>query len=170
MAVFREPWLTHPLDWEILRHSPIAMYHRPEIMQEDVAWFAQAGYDIREFDCAAWASEDDLHKDLATKLKLPDYYGHNLDAFDECIHDVEIKDESGLLIVFRRYDAFAERAPKAAHAILDTIACGSRWYSLLGLRLIAMVQSDDPTIRFDSLGALGAQWNRKERLNKNRGL
>ena len=34
-------------------------------------------------------SEDDLHDRLAEGLALPDFYGRNLDALEECLFDLD---------------------------------------------------------------------------------
>ena len=41
---------------------------------------------------------------------------------------------------------------------------------LTGKRLIILVQSDDPCMEFNQLGGVSAEWNRREWLNKDRGL
>ena len=46
----------------------------------------------------------------------------------------------------------------------------SRLMLLTGKRLVTLVQSEAPDVRFDGLGAISAQWNRREWLNKDRGL
>ncbi|MFD9005044.1 barstar family protein [Streptomyces sp. NPDC059582] len=30
-----------------------------------------------------------MHRDVATAIDFPDYYGHNLDALNDCLRDVE---------------------------------------------------------------------------------
>jgi len=41
---------------------------------------------------------------------------------------------------------------------------------LLGQRLLALVQSDDPRIRFERIGAVPVNWNPREWLDSDRGL
>lgn len=50
------------------------------------------------------------------------------------------------------------------------IAGASRRMLLTGKRLIILVQSDDPRMEFNQLGGVSAEWNRREWLNKDRGL
>jgi ribonuclease inhibitor len=46
--------------------------------------------DKLKVDVGAVTSRRELHRLLAEAFRFPDYYGHNWDAFDECIRDVDI--------------------------------------------------------------------------------
>jgi hypothetical protein len=41
---------------------------------------------------------------------------------------------------------------------------------LLGQRLLALIQSDDPRIRFERIGAVPVNWNPREWQDSDRGL
>lgn len=43
-------------------------------------------------DVGSVRNRDELHRLLAMTFHFPDYYGHNWDAFDECIRDVPVPD------------------------------------------------------------------------------
>jgi RNAse (barnase) inhibitor barstar len=45
---------------------------------------------IVELNVSDIKTREELHELLYSSLNLPDYYGHNWDAFDECIRDTEI--------------------------------------------------------------------------------
>jgi RNAse (barnase) inhibitor barstar len=168
VAVFREDeW---GLDRQILQRGAICLYFRPEVLEEDVKWFRENQYLIHQFDCATWNSEDDFHTDVDQKLGFPDYYGGNLNAFNDCLSDIEVPDSSGTVLVFLRFDAFAKEFPQVAWNVLDIIETNSRRLLLTGQRLIALVQSDDPAISFEPVGACAVSWNSREWLNNNRGL
>lgn len=158
------------LDLKLLQNSPVALYFRPEVLSEDMTWLRREGYQVDEFDCTKWHAESDFHPDVAARLDFPDYYGGNLDAFNDCIGDIEIPSAGGRAIVFRRFDLFAQKEPRVAQIILDIMASAS-WHSLLfGRRLLTLAQSDDPRITFEGVGAHPVVWNPREWLNKNRGL
>lgn len=158
------------LDLRLLQNSPVALYFRPEGLNEDIAWLRGEGYQTDEFDCTTWHAESDFHADIAARLAFPDYYGCNLNAFNDCIKDIEVPNRGGRAIVFRRFNLFAQREPRTAQFILDIMASAS-WYCLLfGRRLLTIVQSDDPCIAFDGIGAHPVMWNPRECMNKSRGL
>jgi hypothetical protein len=120
-----------------------------------------------------------MRTELASTFAFPSYYGNNLDALNECmLEDLKVPESGGSTILLSRYDRFANgpgaaRSPEAkgvAYVVLDILARAARSHMLTGSRLIALVQSDDPLISFEGLGAVGARWNSQEWLNKNRGL
>jgi RNAse (barnase) inhibitor barstar len=171
MAVFRgEPDTFERVDWALLQNGPINLYWRLSYLVEHVRWLENHGYEIHEFDCTRWKTEDAMHTDISLQLNFPNYYGRNLDALNDCLSELRVPAEGGCALVFRRYDLFASKSPNAAQHVLDIIADQSRMSLLLGLRLVALVQSDDPTINFEPVGATGVHWNPKEWLNRNRGL
>jgi hypothetical protein len=170
MAIFRnESEDFQRLDWTLLQNGAINLYLRTELLAEDAEWLKAHNYLVDSFYCSAWGSEEDMHEALASGLEFPDYYGRNLDALNDCISDLEIPEESGRVLIFHRYDAFAAAFPRAAWVILDIIESKSRFLLLFG-RLFALVQSADPRISFEPVGARPVMWNRREWLNKSRGL
>lgn len=115
------------------------------------------------FDCANWKSDEDFHEAISQALTFPDYYGRNLDALSECMRfDLDVPEESGLLLVFHHFDVFKKHFPKTAYHLLDIIAEASRQYLLYGKRLISFIQSDDKNITFEPIAAchvLPAHWH-----------
>lgn len=166
------------LDWTILRDGGVALYWRPEVLEGDITWLRSNGYRIIEFDAGEWNSEGQMHEALMPRLSFPDYYGRNLDALNDCMwEDIEIPDEGGLVLVFRRYDHFARAMQIArvdtrsfAEIVLHVFARAVRYHMLFGRRLMIIVQSDNPRVRFENLAAVAADWNPREWLEKNRGL
>ncbi len=167
------PFSTDPdewqrLDWTLLRNGPITLYYRIPILHEDIDWLRSHGYRIDELDCSAWESVAMFHDAISAAMDFPGYYGKNLDAFNDALSDIEIPEDSGRAIVLLRYDAFAQRDPEIAHDILDIIARNSRDFLLTGRRFITLVQSDDPWILFEPVGASTVGWNGAESPNKTR--
>ncbi|HEY4219512.1 MAG TPA: barstar family protein [Gemmatimonadaceae bacterium] len=174
MAFFKRkekaPAETQRLDWKLLERSAIALYHRGSILSQDVAWFKQNSYTIHELDGARWTSPADFHADAKVALRFPDYYAKNFASWIDCIAELEVPDASGVLLVFRRYDVLARADAHLAQAVLDSIESTSRRFLLTGRRLLALVQSDDPRIRFERVGALPVTWNPREWTDADRGV
>jgi RNAse (barnase) inhibitor barstar len=158
------------LDYALLQNSAISMYYRTEILNADIDWLKNHGYQIDSFDCSLWYTEEEMHIPLARQLNFPDYYGHNLNALNDCLSDIEISSKGGRVLVFNRYDVFAQHQTETAWYVLDIIANNSRQALLFGEHFFVLLQSADPAIHFESVGACPVMWNRKEWLNKNRGL
>lgn len=166
------------LDWKILCDGSIALYWRREFLDEDIHWLRQQNYQVFSFDCERWASREEMHADFQRALKFPDYYGKNLDALNDCLRDLSVPDAGGIGLALTRFDAYA-KGPGAeilgsgrpeAEIVLDILAGVSRYFLLTGRRFLTLTQTDDPRVRFDNLGGVATIWNRREWLNKNRGL
>ena len=157
------------LDYRLLQNGAVTMYLRKEFLGEDLIQLEKYGYQIYNFDCLSWKTIEDAYKSFSRILKFPDYFGYNLDALSDCLIDLEVPEKSGIVLVFRRYDAFSFSSDVAWN-ILDTIERISRHHLLFGRRFFVLVQTDDPLSRFDNLGGQPASWNWREFLSSNRGL
>ena len=171
MTAFRdEPETFNRVDWQLLQNGPINLYWRDEYLAEHCRWLGDNGYQLNQVDSSAWDTEQAMHHDVALCLGFPDYYGKNLHALNDCVSDLAVPATGGRAIVFRKYDAFARACPSAAQILLDILADQSRRFLLFGLRLITLVQSDDPSIEFVPVGATSVNWNPREWLNSSRDL
>jgi hypothetical protein len=158
----------------LLANSPVTLYRRRPLLASTVEWLSTHDYQVVALDAAGWETDADLHRDVARALDFPDYYGNNLDALNDCMRDVVDRaygwspDAAGLVLVFTGYDAYAARRPGSAHSVLDILADRSRSALLFGRRLLVLVQSDDPDLRFDPVGATPVVWNDAEWLDADR--
>ena len=163
-------------DWSLFQNGPVTMYWSKDILQEDCSWLSAHGYRICTVECSEWKNKGDALAGLnevlglGEALGLPDFCPTNLDGLSDALSDIDVPNDGGLAIVLLGYDKFAELSRKVAEAILDIMANRSRVFMLFGQRLAVIVQSDDPHLRFDRLGATAAGWNRREWLNEKRGL
>lgn len=156
------------LDWRLLERGAIALYYKSSILSADLGWLRQAKYVVHEMNGAGWDTPAAFHTDAQRSLGFPDYYAKNLASWVDCLAELPVPDEGGTALVFRRYDAFAKAQPQLAQTILDSIESTSRRFLLTGRRLIALVQSDDPRIRFERVGALPVTWNPREWVDSER--
>ena len=174
MAFFKRkekaPAEVERLDWKLLERGAVTLYHKGAVLSQDLGWFRQQRYVIHELDAAGWAAPADFHVEVQRVLNFPEYYGKNLASWIDCVAELSVPDESGMALVFRRYDSFARTQPQLAQTILDSIETSSRRFLLTGRRLLALVQSDDPRIRFERVGAMPVTWNPREWLDSDRGV
>lgn len=166
----KAPAETERVDWKLLEHGAVTLYHKGSVLSGDLAWLRQHGYAIRELDMTACREPAEFHAEARRALAFPSYYTNNLAAWVDCLAELSVPDEGGMAIVFRRFDAFAKAQPPLAQTILDSIESTSRRFLLTGRRLLALVQSDDPRIRFERVGALPVTWNAREWTDADRGL
>jgi Barstar (barnase inhibitor) len=154
--------------YRLLAESAVTLFWRPELLHQTVAALRAHGYQIVSVDASSWTADDRMHAAIADALAFPDYYGRNLDALNDCLRDVIdgeygwARDGAGLVLVFTGYHVFAAHRPRSAQLVLDIIASRARGALLLGRRLICLVQSDDPAIEFDPVGAQPVAWNDRE--------
>lgn len=161
-----DPEQVNRLDWQILQNGAISLYIDHLTLEEACQWFHKQQYALYRFDCREWKTEQDFHLAISQVLDFPDYYGHNLDAFNDCLLNLDIPPQSGCVLVFFRIDLFAQRFPRFTHQVLDIIEAASRSFLLTGQKLIALVQSDDPAFSFEPVGVRPVTLNPKEYLNK----
>ncbi|GAA1273698.1 hypothetical protein Psi02_04470 [Planotetraspora silvatica] len=156
--------------------SFVTLFWRRSVLDETIGWLLAHGYQVIHFDASVWLTEDDLHRDFATALDFPDYYGGVLAALNDCLSDVAFceygarPDATGLVLVLTGYDKFTERLPEVAEKTLDIITGNAQTAMLVGHRMFCLVQSDDPRISFGPLGATYAGWNAAEWRYDRRGL
>lgn len=172
MPVFADgPETWQRLDYRLLQHGPIALYHRATILEEDLAWLRAEGYWIDRLLCTTWTSPSAIHDTLAPTLAFPDYYGRNLDALVDCLRDLPFPDRGGgRALALDGFDACARALPGYAHDVLDVLARAAHEHLLFGDRLLVLVQSDDPRLAFPALGGRAPAWNAREWLAKDREL
>ncbi|NYF51246.1 barstar family protein [Tunturiibacter gelidoferens] len=178
MAAFTENEVDKTLDWEILLYGGISMYRNRKYLNDDLQWLRLRGYRVYRIDCKAWTSEAMMLESFGEVLSFPAYYGRNFNALRDCLWDVEVPNDSGLAIILDSYDLYARNAglalknleTRAAETVLDILAECSRYFLLRGRRFITLVQSDDPLMAFEGLAGVSTHWNRREWLNKDRGL
>ena len=162
MAPFRWPGDSDRLDWALLRNSPVTLYFSRHVLDECVTWLRQHQYEVHSFDCSAWPTEEAFHREVGRALGFPNYYGGNLAAFNDCLCDIDVPPDGGVALVFTSFDTFSNKTPDCSWAILDIIAGNSRRFLLTGQRLLALVQSDDPDIVLQEVGACPVMVNPAE--------
>lgn len=160
-----EDALSHPVDFRLVTNAFVSMFHSEAVLESTLGWLSGHDYDIRTVETSAWADEGDLHRGLATILEFPDYYGHNLDALNDCMSDVADAaygvraGATGLVLVLRNFDAFTSVDRRTAQLLLDIFAVQARNAALVGNRMICLVHSDDPCLGFEPVGAMPVLWN-----------
>jgi RNAse (barnase) inhibitor barstar len=169
MASFSEDDLDRA-DWPLFQNGWVTLFWKPEVLETACKWLLDHGYRIHRFSADRWSSSEIALRELGETLSFPDYYGQNLNAFNDCLSDIDVPDTSGTAIVLLRYDQFAAIDRGTAHALLDIMAGQARQHMLFGRRLAILLQTDDPRISFGPLAPTHAVWNHREWLDKDRGL
>lgn len=168
---------THLVDYRLVHNTFVTMFWRSSVLDETIDWLRSRAYRVVEFDAGSWFSDAVMYDDVALALGFPDYFGRNLDALNECMSDVASGDygwdgdaDTGLVIVLRAFDAFAVVDRRTAQLMLDIFADQARRALLIGHRVICLVQSNDPRLAFEPVGAMPVMWNDAQWIQSKRGL
>ena len=160
------------LDRRLLQDGAIKLYFKIGILQEDCRWLREHGYAIETIDCR---DRDSFLRQMSIALRFKENYGYdewtgNLNALNDALGDLTIDPNGGTVLCLQQYNKVKAADSDFAQAVLDVIECNSRNFLVSGRRLLALVQSDDPTIRFGSVGASSVLWNQREWFDSARGL
>ncbi|MFH9068919.1 barstar family protein [Streptomyces alboflavus] len=150
----------------------VTLFWRRELLDQATQRLEGHGFRVVRIAASGWTTAQDMHQGLATALRFPSHYGRNLAALNDCLGDVALSwtfDDSpagaGLVLSFTGYDRFDAACPEVAHSVLDLIAVLARRAAVGRRRFFALVQSDDPDIRFEPVGAMPVLWNGDEWLD-----
>ena len=165
---------SHDDDWDLLTNSPVHLFYREEVLAETVDRLRRRGYHVIEIDTAGWRHADDLHSGIARSVGFPEYYGRNPNALNDCLDDVAFyeygarRDSTGTVVVLSGFEQFAHSNHDLAGALLDIYAGVARRALLIGHRMLCLVQTNDPDLEFERVGASPVMWNPKEFLRAQR--
>lgn len=151
---------------DLMINGSLILYNRRSIIEKEIKKIEAEGFDVFRFECAEW-DEASFHKDISSILEFPDYYGENLNAFSDCLSDLEPTNK-GILFVFYQYESFIAKHPAMAIDIMEIIHINSWRFLLEGKVLLGFIQSNDPEIPFPAIGGMVPQWNGEEWFDKER--
>lgn len=160
--------------FRLVQNGFVTKFHRPAVLDESVRWLTENGYHVVSVDAAGWQDARDMLRALGHALSFPDYYGRNLDAFNDCLGDVAALEygtddnATGTVLVLLHYDAILAKEPHAAQVVLECFAEAARRAALFGHRMLCLVQSDDPELSIKPVGSTAVGWNAAEASTSSR--
>jgi RNAse (barnase) inhibitor barstar len=83
---------------------------------------------------------------MATALQFPDYFGHNWDAFYDCLLDLQHGHFAGTLLVLRDTSAFARAEPEEFAAAMAAVDDAAESWKTEDKALIAVVELESPAL------------------------
>jgi RNAse (barnase) inhibitor barstar len=83
---------------------------------------------------------------VAGALEFPEYFGHNWDAFYDCLVDLKTDEGDGTLLVLREASGFARAAPEEFAAAIDTLADAADYWEEENKALLVIVELDVPIL------------------------
>jgi RNAse (barnase) inhibitor barstar len=95
------------LPWLLMQNGPVTMYARRDDLDAAVIELRTFQFVVCRFDCATWADDAHMHRELRDGLGLPDYTGANFDALSDSLTDMDVPDIGGVAIVLDEFDGRA---------------------------------------------------------------
>ncbi|MDZ7880362.1 MAG: barstar family protein [Saprospiraceae bacterium] len=104
---------------------------------------------IAFIECGEAATVNDFYSQIQKGLKLPAYFGKNLDALYDCLCDFSWLDAREVHIILRNYDVFLAKEPKNKRwdilAVLNDAA--AEWKAMKGKDKIKLEIYVEPSQR-----------------------
>lgn len=86
---------------------------------------------------------------MAGALAFPGHFGHNLDAFYDCLADLAEGVEAGLVLVLEGASGFARAEPEEFGAGVDVLRDAADYWKETGKTLLAVIQLEQPLLSPD---------------------
>jgi RNAse (barnase) inhibitor barstar len=101
-------------------------------LPETAAWASQAAatdFAFWRVDLAKVRSKPSLLAALAKALDLPDWFGHNWDALQDCLMDLSWRPAPGYVVVVENCAGVAASEPEAFATTLEVFRHAARWWA-----------------------------------------
>ena len=83
---------------------------------------------------------------MAGALAFPAHFGHNLDAFYDCLADLAGSCDKGLVLVLRHASGFARGEPEEFGAAVDALIDAADYWKAQGKSLLAVIELDQTVL------------------------
>ena len=82
---------------------------------------------------------------VSMAMHFPDYFGHNWDAFEECITDLDWVDADGYVIYFDHTDGFAAQHESQLETVVELFADAVAYWKREGNAMLVLLSADSPS-------------------------
>lgn len=168
-AFYSDDEINNDVAYPLVMNGFVTKFWDENVLARTLSWLDAHGYQLVDLDASESRDITELIDRFAVELRFPEYFGHNLDALNDCLRDVAAgdygvkTDAAGLVLVLRHFDVLSSQG--AAVHVLDIIADRCRGAALIGRRMMCLLQSDDAQFDLPPLGGRRPEWNTEERLN-----
>jgi RNAse (barnase) inhibitor barstar len=107
---------------------------------------AQRGMRVEKVMLAGARDKNAFLNAVAKAVVFPDYFGHNWDAFYDCLVDLEHGKGEGLLLLLRDASAFARAEPDEFAAAVDALQDAAEFWEGEQKTLLVVVELDAPVL------------------------
>ncbi|HEX7813159.1 MAG TPA: barstar family protein [Burkholderiales bacterium] len=110
---------------------------------------APAGLRVEKIGLQGARDKNAFLKAVAKPLRFPDYFGHNWDAFYDCLIDLEHEGGEGILVLLREASGFARAEPEEFAAAVDSLQDAVDFWDEDGKMLLVIVELEAPVLAPD---------------------
>lgn len=134
-------------DWTLLQSGFVFRYATRFQLDSACTRLTDLGYLVHEFDAQEWTSVKDMHAAFAASMSFPDYYGKNLDAFNDVLSDVATFSygsdpaATGTVLAIADFDVLLHIDHRTGRKILEIFARQARLAALYGHPILCLVQT-----------------------------
>jgi RNAse (barnase) inhibitor barstar len=117
-----------------------------QIPDRDLESATQRRMHVVQVNLAAARDKNTFLNTLAGALQFPAYFGHNWDAFYDCLVEFAHSESEGTLLVLREASGFARAEPEEFAAAVDTLSDAADYWKDEGKALLTVVELDTPAL------------------------
>lgn len=103
------------------------------------------GFAFAHADLAHCTGKADFLERMATALALPGWFGHNWDAFADCLNDLSWLDAPGHVIVLTHVDDFRLRDPEGFAIAIEILGEAAAAWAADGVSMWIFFDSETPS-------------------------
>jgi hypothetical protein len=89
----------------------------------------ERGFTVFRLDGHDISDKATFLREAAASMNFPEYFGGNWDSFDECIKDLEWKPANGYVLLYDRFQPFAEDDPPQWETATDILRSAVDYWS-----------------------------------------
>lgn len=138
--------MTHTLRALIDSASGGAFRWHPEAAADRLLGVDRPGVSRVEIDLGTVHERNGFFRKMAAALAFPAHFGHNLDAFYDCLTDLAGGHYKGLVLVLRDASGFARGEPEEFGAAVDALRDAADYWKTQDKTLIAALELDQPVL------------------------
>ena len=132
---------------EILNNSQAAgVYLLEEACSlEELAKLAKGkSFEFFHLEGKSIGNKEQFLKQVAVTLHFPDYFGHNWDAFADCLMDMSWHEASGYIMLYDDFHFFAEHSREEFEAALSIFKESAEFWRNNGKSLFVLLWGTQP--------------------------
>jgi hypothetical protein len=103
-------------------------------------------YKLFHLDGMIIKTKIELFKNLAHTMEFPGYFGHNWDALEECLTDLDWLSAKGYILLFSYPINFINNSPGDFKTFLDIVSSASKYWSLHKKRFLLILATENKNI------------------------